>query len=286
MKKILKNYIKLLRCKHWIKNLLIFVPLFFSRNISVINIFTLLIGIFLFSLASSCIYIINDIKDIESDKLHPVKKDRPLASGVISKKNAIITIIFIILLIFASFFFIDFVNKNSYFCIIGYVLINIFYSFGFKNVPILDITLLASGFVLRVFYGGMLLGIDISAWLYLTILFMSFYLGLGKRKNEIMLDDNKKIRKVLNYYSKDYLEKNMYVCLGMTLVFYALWCKEYINQNMMFTIPLVMIICMRYSLNIEKNNTGDPVEVLLKDKWLQFLVFIYACVMCLLYYFF
>ena len=139
--------------------------------------------------------------------------------------------------------------------------------------------------MLRVLFGGILINVEVSQWLFLTVLSLSFYLGLGKRRNELLKQENSKnkgeVRKVLQYYNKEFLDKNMYMCLSTTIVFYSLWCKDMSSFKYIFwTIPLIIIICMKYSLNIESNSSGDPVEVLLKDKVLIGLVGLY-CLMTL-----
>ena len=194
------NYLKLIRVKQWIKNLLIFIPLISSGLINNSNVLTCIIGFFSFCFASSFIYIINDIKDIEKDRLHPTKKNRPLASGKIKKYQA--EIIAIIMLI-ATFIITLIIHNNilnlSTYLLLAYIVINVFYSFGLKNIAILDIALLASGFVIRVYYGASLINVEVSNWLFLTILSASLFLGLGKRKKELM--QNRNSRKVLKEYN-------------------------------------------------------------------------------------
>lgn len=288
MKKIV-NYIKLMRVKHYIKNILIFLPIVFSKNIFNIEILTnTIIGAISFSLMSSIVYIINDIIDIESDKKHQKKKFRPIASGNISIKEAYI--IAIILLIISSLLNIH-IKANLLSCTIfyGYLGINILYSLKLKHVPIMDIVILASGFLLRLLYGSQITGIQISNWLYLTILSFSFYMALGKRRNELEKIGNNS-RKVLEYYNKSFLDNNMYMCVALGIIFYSLWCID-INSsvngiiNLIWTVPFVMIICMKYSLNIEGDSLGDPVDVILNDKILFILVIAYSIIMFSAIYF-
>ena len=181
----MKNYIKLMRVKHYIKNGLIILPIFFSQGLfnyaTLRNVFFAFLS---FSLMCSVVYIINDIRDIEKDKKHPEKMKRPLASGKIKKKNAymLLSILLIISLFLNAF---STTGKNliiSYFLLFGYLILNILYSFGLKNVPLIDIIILVSGFVIRIIYGSVTTSIEISSWLYLTIMSMAFYLGLGKEE--------------------------------------------------------------------------------------------------------
>lgn len=280
------KYIKLMRIKHYIKNFLIFLPLIFSRNINATNILLSILGFISFSFASSIIYIINDIRDKEKDKNHPTKKNRPIAAGTISITNALIVATLLLIITIAILIYLSTFNKFISIYIITYILINIMYSFGLKNIPLLDVFILALGFLIRVLYGGALINVEISNWLFLTVLSISFYLGLGKRRNELIAQEKtgNTTRSVLKYYNKEFLDKNMYMCLSMTIIFYSLWCQDLNSDYIMWTIPIVLLICMKYSLNIESNSSGDPVEVLLKDKILMLLVGIYAIAILLTLY--
>ncbi len=280
------KYIKLIRIKHYIKNFLIFLPLIFSRNINATNILLSILGFISFSFASSIIYIVNDIRDKEKDKNHPTKKNRPIAAGTISITNALIVATLLLIITIAILIYLSTFNKFISIYIITYILINIMYSFGLKNIPLLDVFILALGFLIRVLYGGSLINVEVSNWLFLTVLSISFYLGLGKRRNELIAQEKtgNTTRNVLKYYNKEFLDKNMYMCLSMTIIFYSLWCQDLNFDYIMWTIPIVLLICMKYSLNIESNSSGDPVEVLLKDKILMLLVGIYAIAILLTLY--
>lgn len=278
----MKKYLKLLRVKHYIKNFLIFLPLFFSQNLVNTEKFLISItGFILFSLVSSIVYIINDMKDIENDRKHPIKSKRPLASGEISIKKAIFTIILLFFIIISLIVLIAQFDTNllmSSVFLLVYFILNLAYSFGLKNYPIIDIVILSSGFVLRVLFGGAIIDVNISSWLYLTIFSVSFYLGLGKRRNEYI--NHKNVRAVFKSYNKDFLDKNMYMCMSLAIAFYALWAKDYNNILILWSVPLVMIMAMKYSFNIElKDSEGDPTEIILKDKVLIILGFLYLLLM-------
>ncbi len=283
----MSKFIKLIRMKHWLKNFLVYLPIFFSLNLFNIDYLLLTtLAFIVFCFTSSIVYILNDISDIEKDRLHPVKKFRPLASGEISKKQAyaIIAILATIIAVIMLFFF---SKTNNIFVILIpliYVALNILYSKKLKNVPIIDVVILVSGFVLRVMYGGVAINVEVSKFLYLMIIFGSFYLGFGKRRNEIIKNGDKS-RKVLSLYNKEFLDKNMYVCLGLAIVSYSLWCVDPTtiqrigNDYLFWTIPIVMVILQLYSLNIEGNSHGDPIEVVLSDKKLIAVVILYVIVM-------
>lgn len=281
----MKDYIKLIRVKHWIKNILIFLPIFFSRNLgNAEKIIDVIIGFISFSLVASSIYIINDIKDVEKDKKHPVKKDRPLASGKISIKNAIILSVVLLVIALAVLVF-GCIKYNAnliggMFFLSLYFALNLVYSMGLKDKPIIDIAILASGFVIRVLFGGAIIKVNISSWLFLTIFAVAFYLGLGKRRNEYIKHQNKETRNVLKYYNSEFLNKNMNMCLSLAVCFYALWAKDYEDPIILWSVPLIMLMCMKYSLNIEQDDSeGDPTDILIKDKFLVILAILYTILM-------
>ena len=269
------KYLKLIRIKHWVKNILIFIPLICSGLINYQNTLACIGGFFAFCFASSFIYVINDIRDIEKDKLHPTKKNRPLASGKIKKPIAIcIAVLMLILSISINILINNNVFNISLYILLSYIIINILYSFGLKNIAIVDILLLASGFILRVYYGAAIINVEVSDWLFLTILSGSLFLGLGKRKKELITSE--KSRKVLQEYNEAFLDKFQYVTLGLMLVFYSLWVIEQDIKYLSFTIPLIIIIFMRYCLIIEKSDEGDPTTILYQDKFLIVLSLIFG----------
>lgn len=283
------EYFKLMRVKHYIKNILIFLPLIFSGKLFDKDLlFEEVISFLAFCLIASIVYIINDIVDLEKDKLHETKKNRPLARGSVSIKEAIFLIILLLALIVVIMLYID--NIYASLLLMLYLIINVAYSFVFKNIPIIDVAILTSGFIIRVVYGGVCAGVNVSSWLCLTVMSMAFYLSLGKRRNEIIKMKNKKnTREVLKYYTREYLDKFMYLCLTLTIVFYSLWTTTNTNSKynsfLIWTVPLVILICMKYSLIIEGDSDGDPVEVILKDKIMLSLIAGYGCIIMALFYF-
>lgn len=286
----MKNYLKLMRVHHYLKNVLIFLPLVFSQNLFDLTLLKkTILGFLAFSILSSIVYIINDIQDVEKDRKHPTKCKRPIASGAVSVKEAYILAVVIAIIGITLNYFACGVNLLGWGFVTLYVGLNFAYSMGLKNLPIIDITILVSGFLIRVLYGSAVTAIEVSKWLYLTVISMSFYLGLGKRRNELETQGSKS-RKVLKFYNHEFLDKNMYMCLGLTIVFYSLWCVDsttiarYSNSNIVWTVPLVMLICMKYSLNVEGNSDGDPVSVLLKDKILMGMVLLYAIIVLMIIY--
>ena len=270
----LKYIIKQLRVKHYVKNGLIFLPLFFSGLLSQSNnILLCILGFISFSLMASVVYVLNDLVDAKNDRKHSTKRKRPIACYMIKKYEAIIMLIILFLSSILISYFSFGTNILVFTILIGYAILNILYSFVLKNIPIIDVFVLASCYLLRIFYGGLIVGVYVSKWLYLTVLCGSLFMGFGKRRNEIKKQSST-TRKVNKYYNYDFLDKNLYICLAMCLVFYSLWAidfeqAEYIRFNrllLLATIPIVYFIMMRYSLDIEQStNSGDPIDVLFKD---------------------
>lgn len=286
-------YLKEMRISHYIKNGLILLPIIFSGNLKNIRLLCLnLIFVLCFSFMSSVIYIINDIKDAEKDKLHSVKKTRPIASGRISVKNALIfaSVLFVVSFGTSGYISVSYVNLFPLIVMLLYFIANILYSvFGFKNIPLLDVCILTLGFYLRVLLGASVSNVEISAWLYLIVIFGAFYLGFGKRRNELIKNKGYKTRKVLSAYSIDFLDKSMFSCLILSIVFFSFWCMEKNSMetrfNYLMLVPLLMVICFKYNMNIEdKSNDGDPVSVILKDKVLIILAAIFMIAASLFIY--
>ncbi len=277
MQKI-KDVLTLMRVKHWIKNLLVYATMFFGRQFTLTNFYKLTIGFLAFSLISSVVYIVNDIADKEKDAKHKVKKNRPIASGRISVKFALVLAIVIFLIANTLNFLINGLDLKLYSILIGYLLLNLAYSFKLKNVVLIDVICIVLGFVARLYYGSIISAIQISKYLYLTVMFASFFLGFGKRRNELInLKDS--ARPILKSYNKSFLDKNMYVALSLTMVFYSLWAISQEGILFLISIPILILIFFKYSLIIEGDSFGDPVDVVLSDKSLIIYILIYGLTM-------
>lgn len=280
----MKAYLKLMRIHHYIKNLLVFAALACSGQLFNLEKLASCAAAFVaFCMVSSVVYIINDIRDQEKDRIHPTKCKRPIAAGTVRVKSAwtLAIILFLIAVVCNCLTF--HITSTLLLCL--YLVLNLAYSFGLKNVPIVDITILVAGFLIRILYGAFVADIAVSNWLYLTVIALSFYFALGKRRNELKQLGDGETRKVLKAYPVSFLDKNMSMCLTLANVFYALWSMDektvsfYNNSYLIFTIPIVLLITMKYSLDIEGESDGDPVEVLLHDKVLLVLCILYLAVM-------
>lgn len=285
----MKQYLKLMRVHHYIKNLLVFAALACSGQLFNLEKLTSSLAAFIaFCMVSSVVYIINDIRDKEKDRMHPTKCKRPIAAGTVSVTNAVgfgILLLLIAMICNGLVF-----HVPSTLLLALYLVLNLAYSFGLKNIPIVDVTILVSGFLIRILYGALITEITISNWLYLTVITLSFYLALGKRRNELKQIGDGETRQVLKAYPVSFLDKSMGMCLTLANAFYALWSMDeqtisfYNNEYLIFSVPIVLLITMKYSLDIEAESDGDPVEVLLRDKALLTLCILYLAVMFVILY--
>ncbi|GMO27287.1 MAG: hypothetical protein Ta2B_07960 [Termitinemataceae bacterium] len=166
----------------------------------------------------------------------------------------------------------------------SYAVLNIGYSFGLKNIPIVDVSIIAVGFILRFFLGVIIIGSVATIWFYLIILAASYYLSFGKRRNEI-LAAGETPRAVLKSYTHDFLDRNMYVCQTLIIIFYTFWAIDPVTierlgtKSMIWTVPVVLLILFKYSLDIEKSEDGDPTSVLFKDKAILLLCALYLAML-------
>lgn len=287
------SLIRALRIKHWLKNGLVFLPLIFSGRLAEPNLVVLAIASFFgFSMMASSIYLFNDVKDVEADRAHPTKRNRPIASGEIPIPVAIATMV-----AFASgSIALSVASLNpvaSVASILAYGVLNILYSCGLKRMPVVDITILSFGFLLRVLYGGFFCNIPVSSWLCLCILSLAYFFALGKRRGEIKLCGASS-RPSLEACSVDFFDRCMYVFMAAGLVFYSMWLFDRLSGLDEQVLPVVLGVCvivaifacLRYSLIIESDTSdGDPVEVVASDKLLLGSILTWLAVMLGLLYF-
>jgi 4-hydroxybenzoate polyprenyltransferase len=254
------KFLRLIRVHQWIKNIFVFVPLLFSLHLFNKDYFiTTLLGFLVFCLASSAIYVINDLVDIESDRAHPIKKNRPLPSGAITKTTAIITAS---LLMVVVFWMMMYFNLEFILLVVAFVALNVLYSFWFKNIVLLDIFSIAAGFSIRVLAGAFVIQVPISSWLLLTTMFISLFLGVMKRRSELMLvtETNKQIpetaeqrsRKVLAQYSLNFADQMATVAATGVIVCYALYTvaprtvSVFQTERLIYTTPFVVFGIFRF----------------------------------------
>ena len=267
-KSFIINLLKLMRPKQWIKNFFVFGALIFSYSFLNLNkTISALTAFIMFCLISSTVYIMNDILDVEKDRVHPKKRFRPIASGAISIKQATIALVVLLAISMLSSFMI---NKSLFFILVLYFINNIFYSFKIKNIVILDVISIAVGFILRVIAGGVAIDVSLSGWILLCTFFISLFLGFEKRRNEIIKLEGKanEHRKILDDYSDELLKQFSDITLTCTVISYAMYTfVAYENAYMMITNIFVVYGLFRYKyLSMKKGQGGSPTETVMTDK--------------------
>jgi len=278
-----KNYIKLLRPAHLLKNLFIFLPLFFGLkifNLELVGITTL--AFVAFSLIAGSVYILNDYFDIEEDRQHPRKKTRPLVSGAVSKPEAI----FLMVLLFLIGILISvFLNIKVFYIIIGYLLLNILYTLKIKHIPILDVSSVAAGFIMRLFVGSVVSGVELTMWILIMTFLLALFLALAKRREDILLylENGIKTRQVVDGYNPEFLNASMIIMASTLIVSYILYTvsPEVIaktHSNVLYMTALFVILgILRYmQITLVENKSGSPTEVLLKDRFIQSCIFFWV----------
>jgi 4-hydroxybenzoate polyprenyltransferase len=287
---MLKALIKAMRPRQWTKNGFVFFALIFDKQLFLPEPFVrTFAGFFLFCLISSAVYLLNDISDIEADRQHPEKKHRPLASGELPIGMAQ-SAAFILTLISLS---LGYLLEPVFAGILAlYFVINLLYSRWLKHVPILDVLIISSGFVLRVAAGVALITVErFSPWLYMLTILFSLYIGLGKRRAEmdLLAEDARAHRKVLDGYTIPLLDQYITIVSGMTIVAYSLYTFSAPNlpenHSMMLTIPFVVYGIFRYLQLIQTGHVaGAPDEVALKDRPLQATVLLWGLAVIAVFY--
>jgi 4-hydroxybenzoate polyprenyltransferase len=258
-----KNYLLLTRPFQWVKNIIIFIPLIFAKKLFELDAFVLSsIAFVSFILASSIIYIFNDICDLEKDKKHPIKRNRPLANNSLKKKDAYLLIILLGLLLL--------VLLKSNISILGIIIIffilNIFYSLYFKNVIIIDLVIVSLSYVIRVLAGSIIINVALSAWLLICVFSTSLFLISFKRLAEIKISGFKS-RPILRTYNNEILLKIIDVSAICSIIFYSLY-TVFVNPNLIYTVPLIFVGFFRYYYlyYTAKIFEESPVKLIFSDK--------------------
>lgn len=271
----LKVLFSLLRGKQWIKNLLLFFPPFLGGKLTTIGALGHVVWLapFSFCLASSATYIINDLYDAEADRKHPLKCHRPIAAGCVSVRIAVTVALCCLVGAFAAAFMIS--GPFSAMLVI-YLLITFCYSAGLKNFAVIDLFCISSGFVVRLFAGGIAFQVVISNWLFLSVFLLALFLSAGKRLGETQKlgVDCGDHRKVLNAYPAGILELFMTVSAATVLVTYTMYVIT--KHHLIYTVPLCCFGIFRYMIMVKTVGNGDPTEALLKDPILFAVGFIWA----------
>jgi len=259
----------LLRVKQWTKNLLIYAALIFTNNLfNPVYFGKVTLGFFLLCFAASSLYIFNDLADYKSDKLHPQKKNRPIAAGAVQKDFAwFLGLLLMTISLIGSFF----LNFHFFLLIIVYLAMTTSYTLSLKYVVIIDVFILSAGFVLRAIAGALVLSVSISPWLLICTFLLALFLAFAKRRNELTIPDAHKHRKILEEYSIPLLDEMISVVTASTVIAYSLYTftssTAAKHNYLMLTIPFVLYGIFRYLYLVHKKNMGgSPESILLKDK--------------------
>lgn len=276
----IRDIVVLTRPQQWFKNIFVFLPLFFSAqflNIELLK--NVIVAFFAFSFIASSIYCFNDIYDAEYDKLHPKKKNRPIASGRVKKQIAYL--IMLVLFVFAQLVVFSFFGfKFTWLAgIINlYFILNIAYTIYLKHIAIIDVFIIAVGFVLRLLIGGVASGIVLSHWIVIMTFLLALFLGFSKRKDDIVVFENEgvKARGNIGRYNSVFLNQTITIIATITMISYIMYTvsedviertgSEYMYLNAVF----VLLGILRYlQLTLVDKNTGNPTDVLIRDRFIQ-----------------
>lgn len=290
----MKSIILLLRPHQWLKNLFVFLPLFFDRHLTDIEyFFPCIIAFFAYCFAASAIYCFNDVWDVEVDRLHPKKCRRPIASGVISKRMGYV-LSFVCILISLLLIVLGMENVFYILIIIGsYLLINIAYCIKLKQIALVDVFVIAVGFVLRVFIGGVATGIWISQWIVLMTFLLALFLAFAKRRDDVVIYENTgvKARRNVNRYNLQFMNQAISIVASVTLVCYIMYTvsdevvERMQTSHLYLTSIFVLAGIMRYlQLTIVDIKSGSPTKVLINDRFIQICVIAWVMVFFIILY--
>ncbi|MBP9104712.1 MAG: decaprenyl-phosphate phosphoribosyltransferase [Chitinophagaceae bacterium] len=275
-------YIKLLRPKDWAKNLFLFIPLFFAGEFTNTDkIIQLIWGFLSFSFIASSIYIINDYMDIEDDRKHPVKKNRPLASGAVKKSVALV--IFFVLLI-GGFLMAWWIRDKFLFVLGLYFLLNMGYSFGLKAIPVLDILILSAGFIFRIKAGSIITYTALSEWIMIMVFLLALFMAIGKRRDDVLLklSSGTEMRKAVKGYNLEFLNVLLGLVCGVIIVAYLMYTmsEETIerlgSRRLYYTCLFVIAGIMRYlQIIFVAGDSGSPTKILYKDLFIKIVLLLW-----------
>lgn len=272
-----------LRVYQWTKNAFIFLPLFFSGDLFNSKQYVpLILSFFAFSFVASALYIFNDYRDLEEDKRHFEKSKRPLASGEIKISMAVtlMTILGPLGLLIAWI-----INRDFFLILSGYLILNVLYSYILKHIAIIDVTIIAIGFLMRIFAGGVITGIEISKWLVLITFLLSLFLAFAKRRDDVLIynRDGQKMRKVIDGYNIEFLNLSMILMVGIIIVSYIMYTTSpeitlrIKSDKVYLSTFFVLIGLLRYlQISIVEENSGSPSKILIKDRFIQITIVLWV----------
>jgi len=270
----MKNIIKILRPHQYIKNLFIFAPLLFSFNFELNGFINITMAFILFSIIASSIYIFNDYMDIDEDRKHPSKRNRPLASGKISQKTARYLFLGLSSVSLISSFV---VSLDLFIILLIYFMLNIAYSLKLKHIPIVDIFIISTGFVLRLFAGSSTIDAKLSMWIIIMTFLLALFLAIAKRRDDVLLSlQGQKTRKNIDGYNLEFVNAVMVLMASVIIVSYILYTvsaevTSRLQANYLYLTAFFVILgIMRYmQVTFVEEKSGSPTKIVLKDKFLQ-----------------
>lgn len=271
----LRSIIQLIRVRHWVKNLFLFIPSFFAGHLfKTEELLMVGIGALAFSLVASGVYVINDYRDRFVDRLHPTKKLRPIASGEVGTVSAWVLIVLLVsagLLIAAS------LEMTFFYILMSYFVMNLGYSFGLKNIPIVDLFIVSLGFLLRIYSGGVIADLPISHWLSIMILLLALFLIIAKRRDDILINAKNGcvIRKSTQTYNLDFINSCITLLSAVVIVAYIMYTvspevtERFSSDYLFITTIFVIAGIMRYlQIIFVENRSGSPTRIFVKDKFI------------------
>jgi 4-hydroxybenzoate polyprenyltransferase len=278
-------FFQLIRVKEWVKNLFLFIPLFFAgRLYGSGTIPDLIMGFFAFSFVASSIYILNDYRDIEDDRKHPEKSKRPLAAGTVSKPMAIVTFIALLIAGFALSWVANPRLKFSF--ILGiYFLLNVGYSLGLKSIPILDLFIVAIGFVLRIKAGAVICTLGVSEWMNIMVFLLALFMAIAKRRDDILLkiSSGMDMRKSVKGYNLDFISAVMALVCAVIIIAYFMYTMSpevearLGTYRLYYTCIFVIAGVMRYlQIVYVHEKSGSPTKILYKDRFIQITILLWV----------
>jgi decaprenyl-phosphate phosphoribosyltransferase len=273
----MRPYLQLLRPYQYVKNLFLFLPAFFAQRITEPGIFLdTAIACAAFCLLASAVYILNDYRDREDDRKHPRKKDRPLAAGTVSSRGAFVLMGILLLVGLGVFFWLD---RLAFYWVLGYLLMNLLYSVKLKHIPILDIAIIAVGFVIRVVVGSLVVEehIYVSMWLILMTYLGALFLALAKRRDDVLLAaDGTKVRKAIGGYNLEFINGAMIMMASVLVVAYISYTSsaeiqaQFQTKDLYITVLFVILGVLRYmQITFVEQRSGSPTRILLGDIFIQ-----------------
>lgn len=283
------NFFRLLRPDQWIKNLFVIAPLIFAHDLFEPGKVIIALSAFIaFSLTASAVYILNDLADVEADRLHPVKRHRPLAAGIVSKQHAVV--LFLVLITAVTLLVVSTLPSRFGLIVVMYFVLNVAYSYGLKDVILLDVFVIAAGFMLRVLAGAAAIQVAVSSWIILCTLFISLFLGFGKRRSELIMireTGSPSKRKVLHLYSVGFVDQMLTIAAAGAVISYALYTvaprtlEVLGTEQMIYTTIFVLFGIFRYLFLVHsEGNTENPANAIITDRTMLAVVVLWvlACV--------